>query len=149
MELNNFNETKERFFASYKSFVDCLMFTHTGYGMYSILVSKRSESDGLSKISITIRNCYVSKGIINEFSNNAILPDRMIEELIKEIREDFRDNHVISYSVVNPRDYVQTLQNTKFSLNIVLNTKQELEEAMNFNSKINCNSRRYRVLTKD
>lgn len=152
MKPNNFNEIRERFFVSYKSFVDCLMLTHNEYngdGMYSILVLKKKGRDGLSRISISIRNTHSNRGMLNEFSNNAILPDVMATQLIEDIREDFKENHVISYSIVNPRDHIQTLQNTKFSLNIVLNTEQELEEAMNFNSRINGNSGRYRVLTKD
>ena len=87
--------------------------------------------------------------LLNEYSNNVMLSDEIATELIDDIRKDFRDNHVISYSVVNPKDYTQTLQNTSFSLNIILNSEQELDEAIKFNSKINSNSGRYRVLTKN
>ena len=154
MKLRNYNENdlmemKERFFASYKAFVDCLMLTHNEYSMYSILVLKKKVVDGVSKVSIIIRNSHNNMELLNEYSNNVMLSDEIATELIDDIRKDFRDNHVISYSVVNPKDYTQTLQNTSFSLNIILNSEQELDEAINFNSKINSNSGRYRVLTKN
>lgn len=148
MGQKNFEETKNSFFLSYKAFIDCIMLTHNEYSMYSILVLKRKTYGDLSRISITVRNSHNSEGMLNEYSNNIVLPNEIAEALLNDIRNDFTDNHDISYSSVNPITFVQTLQNTKFSLNIKLNNEHEYEEAIAFNDKINSNIKRYKVLTK-
>lgn len=149
MELKKDKIIKDCFFDSYKSFVNCMMITHNEYSMYSILVLKRNTYNDLSIVSIVIRNSHNGDGMLNEFSNNVILSKEEAHNLIDDIRNDFRDNHDISYSGVNTRTCIQTLQNTKFSLNIKLTDEIELEEAMEFNNKINCKDKKYRVLTKN
>lgn len=149
MEQENFEEIKESFFLSYKTFIDCAMLTHNGYSIYSILVLKRKTYNNLSKISITIRNSHSGEEIFNEYSNNVILPNEIAESLLNDIKKDFIDNHDIAYSSVNPMTFIQTLQNTKFSLNIKLNNKQEYEEAIEFNDTINSGNKMHRVLIRN
>ena len=148
MEQKDYKKIRDCFFKSYKSFVDFITITHNDYSMYSILILKKTIYNHISKISITIRNSHNSDSMFNEYSNNVILTNDEAENLINDIRNDFRDTHDISYSAVNTGTFIQTLQNTKFSLNIKLNNLKEYEEAIEFNDKINCDSKRYRVLTK-
>lgn len=149
MEQKDYEQIKNGFFASYKSFVDFVMLTHDGYNMYSILILKKPTYNGMSKVSIIIRNSYFGEDTSNEFSSSVLLSANEANNLINDIRNDFRDNHFILYSGVNPRTLIQTLQNTRFSLNIKLNNEQEYKEAIIFNDKINRNGKRYKVLNKN
>lgn len=149
MEQKDYLILRDCFFKSYKSFVDYVMITHNTYSMYSILVMKKYTYNNLSKVSVIIRNSMGGEEATNQFSSSVTLTHEEANNLINKIREDFRDCHYIAYSAVNDRTFVQTLQNTKFSLNIKLNDINEYQEAIKFNSKINCDGSRHRVLTKN
>lgn len=138
MEHKNYEEARKYFFESYKTFIDFLMFTCNEYSMYSILVLKKDLHNNLSKVNIVVRNSYNGDDMYNEYSNNVILSSEEAENLVNDIVNDFKDNHYISYSTVNTKNFTQVLQNTNFSLNIKLNNEYELKRALNFNSKINC-----------
>ena len=149
MEQKDFKIIKDCFFKSYKSFIDFVSITHNDFSMYSILVLNKQMYSNLSKVSIIIRNRHNYDGMYNEYANNIILTKDIEHILIEDIREDFKDNHYIAYSAINTRTLIQTLQNTKFSLNIKLNGETEFEDAMKFNEKINKDESRHRVLTKN
>lgn len=140
----------DSFFKCYKDFIDYIGIIHTGNNMCSILVLNAPVNDELSKVSVIVRNNpnNNSDGLVNEFSNFTILSNEEAYRLVNTIRNDFRDSHYISYSSINSRNLVQTLQNTKFSLNIKLNNLKEYDEAIIFNSSINCNINRHKVLTR-
>ena len=149
MQQKDFKKAKDSFFISYKAFIDCIMLTHNEYSMYSILVLKKNDYGDLSRVTIIVRNSYNGEYMFNEYSNTIVLPVELADTLINDIRNDFYENHYITYSSVNPRTYFQTLQNSKFSLNIKLNNEHEYEEAINFSDKINVHDKRSRVLTRN
>lgn len=145
MEQNNMVVIKNSFFNSYKSFIDYITVTHTNFSMYSILVFKKKTYNNLVKVNIIIRNFQNEENTINEFSSSVTLNNIEAEGLIDDIRKDFKDNHDIEYTSINYRTCFQTIQNTKFSLNIKLNDDRELEKAFYFNEDINRNEKRYKV----
>ena len=68
-----------------------------------------------------------------------------LENLIDDIRNDFKDCHDIEYTSINYRTCFQTIQNTKFSLNIKLNSDKEIKKAFCFNENINTIENRHKV----
>ena len=146
---NNNAVIKEKFLCSYKSFINFIALTHKNQNMYNILVLRRNSEHHTVTVSVIIRNYNNDERILNEFSNNVILNAKEANELIYDIREDFVTNNNILYSTVNPKNFIQTMQNTIFSLNIKLNSEREFEEALQFNSKINCKSKKNRVLSRN
>lgn len=148
MEEEKYKIAADYFFRSYKTFIDYIALTNNE-NMYNILVLKKPESNNLFKITVVIR-CYCTvNDISNEFSNNVILTNEEATNLINNIREDFKNSHYIAYSGVNSQTLFQTMQNTKFSLNIKLNSISEYEDAVNFNNKINRDGTRHRALAKN
>lgn len=145
---------KHYFFTAYKNTVDYILLTCKEYSMYNIYVSKIVKDEDHAIVSISVNNNrynkHASERIYEDkknnsyftYSNNITLPANEAEELIDSIREDFEYNHVIVYSSVNPASMIQTLQNTRFSLYIKLNNEEELEKAMNLNSRINTDEER-------
>lgn len=148
MKKNN-SAVKESFLCSYKSYIEFIALTHKNQNMYNILVLRRPSGNNLVTVSVIIRNCNNDERILNEFSNNVVLSVVEANNLVYDIREDFKNNHDILYSMVNTENYIHTIQNTNFSLNIKLNNEYEFEDALKFNSEINCNKGRYRVLSKN
>lgn len=149
MKKDNCVVLKEKFLCSYKSFINFIELTHKDQNMYNILVLRRPSNNGLVTVSVVIRNCSNDERLLNEFSNNVILDVNDANDLVCDIREDFIKNHNIVYSIVNPENFIQTLHNANFSLNIKLDNTEEFEEALKFNSKINCNNSKSRVLSKN
>lgn len=149
MEKNNYAVTKEKFLCSYKSFIDYIDLIHKEQNMYNILVLRKDSKNGLVVVSVIIRNCNNDERMLNEFSNNVLLSREEANNLVYDIRMDFRDNYDIHYSTLNPKNFIQTLQNKNFSLHIKLNNISEFEEALKFNSKINCNKIKSRVLSSN
>ena len=149
MRKNNCVVLKENFLCSYKSFINFIALTHKDQNMYNILVLKRPSEDGFVTVSVVIRNCNNDERLLNEFSNNVILNIKEANNLINDIREDFINNHNIFYSIVNPENSIQTMQNANFSLNIKLNNEKEFKDALEFNSKINHNKTKNRVLSRN
>lgn len=149
MKKNNCVVLKDRFLCSYKSFINFIALTHKDQNMYNILVLRRPSNNGLVTVSVVIRNCNNDERLLNEFSNNVVLSAKEANDLVCDIREDFIDNHDIVYSIINPENFIQTIQNANFSLNIKLNNVNEFEEALKFNSKLNCNNTKNRVLTRN
>ena len=137
----NYETTRECFFKSYKSFIDFVTLTNNNDSMYTILVLKKNLFKNLIMVNIIIRNSNSGDNLYNEYSSNVILSRGDAEEIIDDIRNVFIDNHYVDYSSINARTYVQTLQNTNFSLNIKLNYEPELIKAIEFNKKINSKTR--------
>lgn len=149
MEKNNNVVIKEKFLCSYKSFIEFINLTHEEQNIYNILVLRKNLKNGLVTVSVIIRNCTNDERMFNEFSNNVLLSKEEANNLVYDIREDFKDNYDIDYSSLNPKNLIQTLKNTIFSLHIKLNNISEFEEALEFNSKINCNKAKSRVLSNN
>ena len=147
MDNKKYKIMKDCFFNCYKSFLEYITISNTE-STYSILVLKKEIFNNLSKVTVIIKCFNGNNDIANEFSNNVILSSDEATNLIQNIREDFKSNHYIAYSGINTHTFIQTLQNTKLTLNIKLNNSSEYQEAINFNSKINCDSSRHRALTK-
>lgn len=149
MEQNNYKIIRDSFFNSYKSFVDFIMLSNSQKKLYNILILRKPIHNNLTRVNIIIRSSHNNDDTYyHELASNMIINNEEASNLINDIRNDFKDNHYIAYSSVNPRTLIQTLQNTKFSLNIKLINNIEYEEAINFNKIINQNNNRYRVLTK-
>lgn len=149
----NYEPIKESFLTSYKSFIDFIMLTNNDNNMYNILVLKKPINDRLSNVCILVRsliknNCDNISNAYHEFSSNVTLSNDEARQLVDDIRCDFCDKHIIKYASVNPRAMIQTLQNSTFSLNIKLSKAYELEEAVDFNAKINSDEKRL-VLTRN
>lgn len=111
---------------------------------YTISLKKADRNDDTSMLSISIkasksRNFFNIKALNKDIF--AILPTEMANEIIYEIRNDFAENHYIVYSSINKNKRIQTLQNEKFCFSISFNNDEELEKALQFNSKINANER--------
>lgn len=148
MKQENYEGIKNSFFNSYKAFVDFIMVTNTKYGMYSVLLFKKKTYNNLVRVNIIIRNFNNDENMNNDFSASVTLNALEANNLIDEIRDNFKNNHIITYSTVNPRTRFQTLQNTKFSLNIKLEDEYELEKAYSFNDTIILEENRHKVRIK-
>lgn len=149
MEQNNYKLIRESFFNSYKSFIDIIQLSNTQNNLYNILILKKQLQNNLTKINVVIRSTHNNDEIYHhELLSNMILNNEEANILIDDIRNDFKDNHYIAYSSVNQKTLIQTLQNTIFSLNIKLINKEEYEEAIIFNNKINQNISRHKILAR-
>ena len=139
---------KESFFKSYKSFIDVIMLTNINNKLYNILVLRKAIDKNLTNVSIIIRSSNNNnEDAYHEQISNMILSNEEACNLIDDIRNDFKENHYIAYSSLNYYTKIQTLQNTKFSLNIKILNEEEFEDAIAFNNKINCKSNRHKVLS--
>ena len=134
----------ESFFNMYQSILNHLRLTRTENTIYDIYITRTNIQDGLSQVMIKIEN----KNSEQKFIFSDKLPYEEAINLIDNIRMDFRENHYVAFSSVNQMGYIQTLQNTNFTLKIELKTENEIEDAINFNSKINSNGERHKVLAK-
>lgn len=148
MKNKQYKITKDCFFRCYKSYIDYIGITNIE-SMYNILVLRKPIYNNLTKVTVIIRNYYTGEDTPNEFSTNVILTNEEVINLINDIREDFKNNHYITYATLNTQNFIQTMQNTNFSLNIKLYSIEEYEEAIKFNSKINCDGTRHKVLAKN
>lgn len=135
----------ESFFNMYQSIINYFRLTRTEDSTYTISVLRTSLEDNITSITIKIEN---NNNEEQKFIFNDKLTDEETINLINNIRTDFKENHYISYSSVNQREYIQTLQNTNFTLKIELKNNEEIENAVNFNTKINTNGNRHKVLTR-
>jgi len=148
------NEVYNLFLESYINYIDYLSLSHNEYSKYKILVTRNKLSENNTKVNITIRNSkydyknelkvYEDKAKENyyEFTSHIILEDNSANKLIEDIRNNFKENHFIVYSAVNPNK-MQIIENSVMSLNIKLYTEEEIEEAIEFNSTINRDANRY------
>lgn len=147
MEQIDYKTMREYFFTSYKSFITCIMMTNKQQNTYNILILRKLTEQNLCNINIIINSGYNNNSeSYHELKSNITLNMEEAYNLINDIRNDFKDNHYISYSAINPKNLIQVLQNTRFSLNIKLLNKEEYEDAMNFNNKINSNKSRHKAL---
>lgn len=135
---------EESFFNMYQSILNHLRLTRTEDTTYNIYISRTNTKENLSQVTIKIEN----KNNDQKFIFSDKLPYEESISLIDNIRIDFRENHYISFSTVNQKEYIQTLQNTNFTLKIELQNENELEDAINFNTKINTNGERHKVLAR-
>ena len=144
---HDYTKVKDSFFDSYKSFINFIENIQEEHSICIILVLKRKNKDNdLSTVDVIVRNSNNDGRKYNEFSSYITLPDTYANILVDDIRNDFKNNHYISYTSLNPRTHIQTLQNTKFTLNIKLYNQNEYEEAITFNQEVNSSKRR--ILTK-
>jgi len=141
---------KEAFFNSYKSFMNFLRLTNETNIMYNILILRKHLNDNLTNVNIIINSIDTTDENHNyNFKTNAVLTNEEAQELIEDIRLDFKNSHYISYSSANQSNLIQRLQNTNFSLNIKLLNEEELKDAIHFNDEINKDVNRHKVLTKN
>ena len=148
------------FLKSYKTYIKYIMISKKEVSKYKILVSRTFLDEDLVKVNIIIRNSkydykskfklYEDKAKDNyfEFSSHIILDKTTSYTLINDIRNDFKDNTQVIYSLLNPRNFVQVLENDCFSLYIHLYNEEELQEAQIFNDCINQDANRYRRVKK-
>lgn len=145
----NYKLLRETFYNTYKSYMDFLRIIHKENDMFYILILRRPINNDLVNVDIIINSMNPAKDEHPyRFKNNAILNYTQSIELIKEIRDDFKMNHYISYSVVHESDSIQRMQNTNYTLNIKLINEDEIEEALEFNQKINTNADRHKALLR-
>lgn len=147
MKQIDYKLIEESFFNTYHAFISFLRLIRTENSTYSIYVSRIDLQNNLTKVSIEIKNNNLSDFNQN-LTNSIILTNEESINLINNIRTDFRENHYISFSTVNQKEHIQTLQNTNFTLKIELKNDNEIEEAINFNEQINTNGERHKVLSR-
>jgi len=142
MNVIDYKLLEESFFNMYQAILNHLRLTRSENKSYEIYITRTLIQDNLYQTTIKITN--------NE--QNFIFSDKLpLEEsinLINNIRMDFKENHFISFSSFNENEKIHTLQNTNFTLKIQLVDNIEFEAAYNFNTVVNTDGRRYRVLTK-
>lgn len=144
--------SRQLFFGSYKNFIDMLMYTSKEPYKYEINISYDNLSDGNVKLNICIRSekynrrggekdIYFDRQNNNyiELSNCVVLTKEDAQNLIRDIRSDFEFNHYVAYASLN-KNNIQTLENTKFILEIALK-EEDIDEALEFNSYVNTNER--------
>lgn len=142
MQKNNYKIIRDSFFNYYKSLMDFLrLMIETNNRTYNIEISRQLIDYDLFKVTVTINNQNIT-------DDTFILNREEAEMLIDKIRCDFKENHYISYSSLNQKTLIQTMQNTNFTLNIDLLNEEELEKAIKFNDTINKDGNRHRVLTR-
>lgn len=137
--MTNENKKKNVFFNSYKAFMDYLMVVSDTPNEYGIYVLNRGVNKDTSNLSVSIyKNMYVNNRDYNiAYNNNITLSKDSINELVNAIRNDFIENHYITYASLNEEEMTQTIQNTRFSLVFKLNTYTDLLEAHETNRSIN------------
>ena len=145
MNITDYKLIEESFFNMYQAILNHLRLTRTKNNEYNIHIARTYIQDNLYQVTIKIENKKTDK---QKFIFSDKLPYEESVNLIENIRIDFRENHYISFSSVNEKECMQTLQNTNFTLRIELKSNCELEDAINFNGKINTNGERHKVLTK-
>ena len=145
---NNYKLIRESFFNSYKSFIDIILLSNTQNNLYNILILKKQLPNNLTKINVVIRSNHNNDEIYHhELSSSMVLNKEEAKTLIDDIRNDFIENHYITYTSINPKSLIQTIQNKVLSLNIKLTNIEEYTSAINFNNETN-NRNKQRVLTK-
>ena len=145
MKQIDYKLLEESFFNMYQSIINYFRLTRTENSTYTISISRTLLEDNITSVTIKIEN---NNNPEQKFIFNDKLTNEKATNLINNVRVDFRENHYISYSSVNQREYMQTLQNTNFTLKIELKSDEEVEDAINFNTKINTNGERHKVLTR-
>lgn len=109
---------------------------------YEIKILRNQIDFDKIKITIIINQEDITDGML-------ILNSEEANNLIEAIRLDFKENHYITYSTTNPKELIQTIQNTNFTLQIQLLDAQELENALSFNASINNDASRHKVLKRN
>ena len=144
--MNNDKELLNSFLDSYHTIMDYLRKIAAYPNEFNIFITKHKVDDFHQAIRISIiRNVIEdldSSGHI--LDNRSTLPNELILSAINGIRDDFRDNHEISYACISPDSNFQTLQNTNFKLSIAIYDNEELMEAQNYNREINRNPNRFK-----
>lgn len=135
---------EESFFNMYQAILNHLRLTRTENTAYNIYIARTYLQNNLFQITIKIENYDNEQKFI--FSDK--LPYEESISLVENIRIDFKENHYISFSSVNEKEQIQTIQNTNFTLRIELIDNVEVENAINFNAKINTNGERHKALTR-
>lgn len=111
---------------------------------YSVYIENRLSNNGFSQLLIKIMSNKLGSTNGELLLNNEIrgfVPSDVANEIVKEIRKHFAENHYIVYSSIDKNAKIQTLQNEKFSVNFRLNNEEEINEALDFNNNINANDR--------
>lgn len=111
---------------------------------YDVYVENKIAFDGMSSLIIRIISKKIGSVNGDLLLNKEIrgyVPSDVANEIVKEIRNHFAENHYIVYSSVNTMSRTQILQNERFAVNFKLNSDAEVEEAFEFNNKINSNER--------
>lgn len=145
MNIADYKLIEESIFNMYQSILNHLRLTRTRCKDYNIFIARTYLQNNLYQVTIKIENKNTDE---QKFIFSDKLPYEESLDLIENIRIDFNENHYISFSTVNIKEKIQTLQNTNFTLRIELKNDKEIEDAINFNTKINTNGERHKVLTK-
>ena len=145
--MKNDKELLSSFLDSYHSLMDYLRKVAAYPNEFSIFITKHKKDENNQILRVSIIRSVIedreNSGPI--LDNKTILPNELIMSAINGIRDDFRDNHEISYACVSPDTKLQTLQNTNFKLSITIDNNEELEEAIKYNGEINRNPNRMRI----
>ena len=144
--MQNDKEILNRFLNSYHSTMDYLRMIATYPSEFTIFIAKYDNKENKDH---TVLRISIIRNVIEDRDNSGhyldiptTLPNDLIIPAINGIRDDFRDNHEISYASISGDSKYQFLQNTHFKLSISIDNNEELEEAKKYNSEINCNPNR-------
>lgn len=132
------------FLNSYHALMDYLRMEASYPNEYAIYITKhkKDEDHQILRVSI-IRNVIEDRENSGPIlDNKTILSNELIIPAINGIRDDFRDNHEISYAGISPDTKYQFLQNTNFKLSISIDSNEEYEEALKYNNAIMRNPNR-------
>lgn len=144
------NDKLASFLNSYHALMDYLRMVASYPNEFSIFITKHSkdEENAILRVSI-IRNVIEDAENTGKiYDNKSILPNELIIPAINGIRDDFRDNHKISYACIAPDTSMQILKNTNFKLSIAISDNDELEMARKYNHDINTNPYRTKETKK-
>lgn len=111
---------------------------------YSVNISNKKCNNDTSLLEMSISpnvigNVNNEPLIIKQF--RAYLPSSLADNIVNSIRNHFEENHYIVYSSFNKISHIQTLQNEKFTVCIVLNKDDEIAKSIDFNNKVNSTER--------
>lgn len=121
-----------------------LTFDENIMNKYNVYIENKISDNDMSILLIRIMSNKignVKEGLLLNKEIKCHVPSDVAKEIVDEIRKHFAENHYIVYSSVNAINKIQILQNERFAVNIKLNNEDEVNEAFEFNGKINSNNR--------
>lgn len=145
--MQNDKEILNRFLNSYHSTMDYLRMIAAYPSEFTIFIAKYNNKDNKDH---TVLRISIIRNVIEDRDNSGhyldiptTLPNDLIIPAINGIRDDFRDNHEISYASISGDTKYQFLENTNFVLKISIDSNEEYEEAKKYNGEINRNPNRF------
>jgi len=143
-------EKLKAFLLIYQSHMNYARLTASLPNQFFIHVSKIIVNDKEQELHVTIVNNLpkLRNDEKKQLDSRITLPSDLIVSAINGIRDDFRENHEISYACVSPDTKIQILQNTNFKLSISIDSNEELEEARKYNHEINIKPNRTTLMRR-